>query len=82
MKLVYQDIEKRIANFVRIFFDRLKKLNLVCQDIEKRIANFLRIFFDQLKKANLVCQDRTLKRSSSAVDQAGQVFLVGLAAFS
>ena len=57
-------------------------MKLVYQDIEKRIANFVRIFFDQLKKANLVCQDRTLKRSSSAVDQAGQVFLVGLAAFS
>ena len=57
-------------------------MKLVYQDIEKRIANFVRIFFDQLKKANLVCQDRTLKRSPSAVDQAGQVFLVGLAAFS
>ena len=57
-------------------------MKLVYQGIEKRIANFVRIFFDRLKKVHLVCQDRTLKRSSGAVDQAGQVFLVGLAAFS
>ena len=59
------------------------KVNLGSLDIELKDSKFFfKIFYDQLKKVNLVCSDRTLKRSSSAVDQAGQVFLVGLAAFS